>query len=89
MPLTWMLTGYVRFYQIECYIDEWSTGRYKESTWKEEHYKTIYLSHINSLLDLKRYGANLEGKNLLAQIQDDLLKNARSVSSLSIINSPR
>ena len=84
-----MLTGYVRCYQIECCIDEWSTGTCKESMWEEEHYKTCYLTHLSSLRDLNSHGPHQEGKDLLAEIQDDLLKNARLVSSLSIIDSLR
>jgi len=62
---------------IECCIDEWSTGTYNESTWKEERYKTSYYSHLNSLRDLHTHGPHREGKDLLQQIQRDLLTAAR------------
>jgi hypothetical protein len=57
--------------------------------WKEEDYKTKYLSHLDLLRDITSRGPDQKGKNLLAWIQHDLLKNARSVSSLPIINSLR
>jgi hypothetical protein len=62
---------------IECCIDEWSTGTRKESMWKEEDYKTKYLSHLDLLRDITSRGPDQKGKNLLAWIQHDLLKNAR------------
>jgi len=62
---------------IECCIDEWSTGTYNESSWKEERYRTNYLSHLNSLRDLHTHGPHQEGRDLLRQIQHDLLTAAR------------
>ena len=64
-------------HQIECCIDEWSCGTWIESTWSEEYYKAIYRSHLNSLLDLSNHGNHRQGGDLLAQIQLDLLKEAR------------
>ena len=84
-----MLMGCARCYQIECCICEWLNGIYKESAWTEKHYITNYFAHLNSLHDLDAHGANREGRDILAQIRDDLLKNARSVSSSSVINSLR
>lgn len=76
-----MLTGCVRCCccQIECCISEWLDGIYKESAWKKEHYSHYYLSHLNSLRDFDTHGPVLEGRDLLRQIQNNLLKNARSV----------
>ncbi|KAI0274561.1 hypothetical protein BGY98DRAFT_920581 [Russula aff. rugulosa BPL654] len=62
---------------IECCIDEWSTGTCIESSWKEELYKTNYVSHLNSLRDLNTHGTHHEGKDLVWQIQRDLLSAAR------------
>jgi hypothetical protein len=62
---------------IECCIDEWSTGTYNESTWKEERYKTKHLWHLNTLRALYTHGPHREGKYLLQQIQRDLLTAAR------------
>ena len=57
--------------------------------WEEEHYKVKYLLHLSLLRDLDSHGPHQEGKSLVVQIRYDLLKNARSVSSLSIIHSLR
>ena len=72
-----MLTGCTCRYQVECCIGEWSTGTWKEANWSEEHYKGVYRSHLNSLHDLRNHGRRQQGENLLAQIQFDLLKEAR------------
>ena len=64
-------------HQIESCIDEWSDGTWKESKLTEERYKAIYVSHLNTLRDLHSYGQHQQGGDLLAQIQHDLLKNAR------------
>jgi len=62
---------------IECCIGEWSTGTLKESSWKEVDYKANYLSHLNSLLDLRNHGLAQKDRDPLRRIQDDLLKAAR------------
>jgi len=62
---------------VECCIDGWSDGTYKESTWKEARHKMNYYAHLNSLLDINSHGPRYEGKDLLQQIQQDLLKAAR------------
>jgi hypothetical protein len=63
---------------IECCINEWSTGTCNESSWKEGSYKATYLSHLNSLRDLYTHGPHREGRDLLEQIQHDLLRAART-----------
>ncbi|KAN0116042.1 hypothetical protein V8E52_006348 [Russula decolorans] len=65
---------------IECCIGEWSTGTLKESSWKEVDYKANYLSHLNSLLDLRNHGLAQKDRDPLRRIQDDLLKAARQLS---------
>jgi hypothetical protein len=75
-----MLTGFTRCHQIECCIEEWSDGTWKQSNLSEERYKAIYLSHLNSLRDFYNHGQLQQGGNLLDQIQCDLLKEARYVS---------
>ncbi|KAH9984994.1 hypothetical protein BJV77DRAFT_141797 [Russula vinacea] len=62
---------------IECCIGEWSDGTWKESKLSEERCKAIYVSHLNSLRDLRSHGQHQQGGDLLAQIQYDLLKEAR------------
>ncbi|KAF8471404.1 hypothetical protein DFH94DRAFT_201400 [Russula ochroleuca] len=62
---------------IECCIEEWSDGTWKQSNLSEERYKAIYLSHLNSLRDFYNHGQLQQGGNLLDQIQCDLLKEAR------------
>jgi hypothetical protein len=62
---------------IECCIDEWSDGAWKESSWSEERYMSIYISHLNTLRDFREHGLHQQGGDLLAQIQYDLLKGAR------------
>ncbi|KAH9984988.1 hypothetical protein BJV77DRAFT_1162251 [Russula vinacea] len=62
---------------IESCIDEWSDGTWKESKLTEERYKAIYVSHLNTLRDLHSHGQHQQGGDLLAQIQNDLLKEAR------------
>ena len=69
--------GYIRCHQIECCIDEWSTGTYNESSWKEGRYKTIYRSHLNSLRDIYTHGPHRGGVELLQRIQHDLSRVAR------------
>ena len=69
--------GYICCHQIECCIGEWSTGTYNESSWKEERYKTIYRSHLNTLRDLYTHGLHREGIDRVQQIQHDLLRVAR------------
>jgi hypothetical protein len=49
--------------------------------WEEERYKAFYVSHLNSLGNFNNYSPGD-----LTQIQDELLENARSVPSPSIIN---
>jgi hypothetical protein len=71
-----MLTGCTCCHQIECRIDEWSDGTWKQSNWAEERYKAHYRSHINTLKDF-RNRSHQQGGDLLAQIQHDLLKGAR------------
>jgi Domain of unknown function (DUF6532) len=71
-----VLTSILCHYQIECCIGEWTDGTYKPSNWKEDHYKTTYLSHIESLTALRDHQPP-HGEGLLAQIQYDLLKEAR------------
>jgi Domain of unknown function (DUF6532) len=71
-----MLTVCTRL-QVECCIGEWSDGTWKESKLSEERYKSIYLSHLNTLRDLRNYGEHQQGGDLLAQIQYDLLNEAR------------
>jgi len=55
---------------IECCINEWTSGIYKVSNWKEGDYKAVYDSHSKLLSDL-------HGGVALAQLRLDLLKNAR------------
>jgi hypothetical protein len=62
---------------VECCIGEWSDGTWKESKFTEERYKSIYLSHVNTLLNLHSHGQHQQGGDLLAQIQYDLLREAR------------
>ena len=57
--------------------------------WIEERYKANYYSHLNSLYDLDTHGTHQEGRDLMNQIRYDLLRNGRSVASLSITNSLR
>ena len=76
-PLPWMLMGCTCHHQVECCIGEWSTGTWKEANWSEERYNGVYRSHLNSLHDLRNHGRGRQGENLLAQIQFDLLKEAR------------
>jgi Domain of unknown function (DUF6532) len=63
-------------YQIECCINEWTDGTHKEFKWDEEGYKVIYHSHISSLNDLRDHSRR-QGEDLVAQLQRDLLRNAR------------
>jgi len=62
---------------IECCIDEWSTGTYKESSWKEVDYQANYLSHLNSLRDYHNRAPYKKDRSLLQRIQDELLTAAR------------
>jgi len=62
---------------IECCIDEWSTGTCKESTWKEVDYNANYLSHLNSLRDLRNRGLHQKSRDPLQRIQQNLLRAAR------------
>ncbi|KAI9450205.1 hypothetical protein F5148DRAFT_1337392 [Russula earlei] len=62
---------------IECCIDEWTDGTRKESNWTEGRYRSVYYSHVLSLNSL-RDQSRPPGEDLVAQIQRDLLKNARA-----------
>jgi len=62
---------------IECCINEWTDGTHKEFKWDEEGYKVVYHSHISSLNDLRDHSRR-QGEDLVAQLQRDLLKNARA-----------
>jgi Domain of unknown function (DUF6532) len=64
-------------HQVESCISEWSDGTWKESKLSEERYKSIYVLHLNTLRDLRSYGERQPGGDLLAQIQYDLLNEAR------------
>ena len=46
-----MLTGYLLCHQIECCINEWTSGTRKESLWDEERFKTVYRTHRKSLTE--------------------------------------
>jgi hypothetical protein len=70
-----MLTSCTR-HKIECCIDEWSDGTCQESNWSEERYKEVYLSHLDSLRDFRNLNHHGQGRGLLSQIQDDILKDA-------------
>jgi len=61
---------------IECCIDEWSDGTRRASNWDEARCKTVYNSHISSLIDLRDRSPS-QGGDLLAHIQRDLLEAAR------------
>jgi Domain of unknown function (DUF6532) len=65
------------FRQIECCIDEWSTGTWKETNWSQERYEAIYRSHRKSVHDFRNHGRHQEGGNTLVQIQFDLFRDAR------------
>jgi len=60
---------------IECCISEWADGTRRDSNWDEERCKTVYLSHISMLSDLRHHSKS-QGEDLLAYIQHDLLKNS-------------
>ncbi|KAI0294523.1 hypothetical protein BC826DRAFT_1010993 [Russula brevipes] len=62
---------------IECCIDEWTDGTWKNSSWNEKRYKTVYSSHIKSLTDLRDYNHPQSG-DFMEQIQRDLLQGARA-----------
>lgn len=70
-PTAMNAEGPTRFYQIECCIYEWSDGTRRAPNWNEEHYKTTYRSHINTLSDLRDHSPH--GEDLVQQIQSDLL----------------
>ena len=76
VPLLWMLTGWT-YHQIECCIDEWSDGIWKESNWSEERCKGIYRSHLSSLHNFCDLGHHRQNGDLLVQIQFELLRDAR------------
>jgi len=61
---------------IECCINDWTDGTRRASSWDEGRYKTVYHSHISSLNELRDHG-HPQGGDLLTQIQQDLLKDAR------------
>ncbi|KAH9954062.1 hypothetical protein BC827DRAFT_80350 [Russula dissimulans] len=61
---------------IECCIDEWTDGTRQPSNWDEARYKAVYISHVSSLVDLRGHGLP-QSRDLLAQIQRDLLNDAR------------
>lgn len=46
-----MLTGYLFCHQIECCINEWTSGTRKESLWDEERFRTVYRTHRKSLTE--------------------------------------
>ena len=73
------MTNCVR-HQIECCVDEWSEGTWKESNWSKNRYETIYRSHHNTLHDLRNHGRHPQGGDVLTQIQFDLHKDAWYVS---------
>ncbi|KAI0285686.1 hypothetical protein BC826DRAFT_960019 [Russula brevipes] len=62
---------------IECCIDEWVDGTWKNSCWNDERYKTVYRSHVESLTDLRDYNSP-QSLDLLEQMQRELLQNARA-----------
>jgi len=61
---------------IECCITEWTDGTHKISAWNEGRYEVTYRSHVKSLTDLRDLNRP-QGGELLAQIQHDLLRDAR------------
>jgi len=67
---------------IESCISEWTSGIRQVSDWKESDYEVVYHSHIKSLSDLPGRYSPLGGV-ALAQLQLDLLKNARKHAGAS------
>jgi hypothetical protein len=61
---------------IECCIDEWSSGTRKDSSWDDAKLQTVYDSHVSSLLDFQAHSP-ASNRDLLYQLQCDLLRNAR------------
>jgi len=61
---------------IECCIDEWSSGTRKDSNWDDPKFQTVYDSHVSSLLDFQAHSP-ASNRDLLYQLQCDLLRNAR------------
>jgi len=61
---------------IECCIDEWSSGTRKSSSWDDAKFQTVYDSHVSSLLDFQAHSP-ASNRDLLYQLQCDLLRNAR------------
>ncbi|KAI0265923.1 hypothetical protein BC834DRAFT_158132 [Gloeopeniophorella convolvens] len=71
-----VLTACLLRFQIECCIDEWSTGTRVDSKWDYARFRLEYTSHIKSLEALREHGMRL-GRDLLHQLQCDLLRDAR------------
>ncbi|KAH9000911.1 hypothetical protein EDB86DRAFT_2903919 [Lactarius hatsudake] len=61
---------------VECCIDEWTDGIRKETEWDENRCKTVYQSHISSLIDFWQHGID-QGADLFEHIRSGLLKEAR------------
>lgn len=61
---------------IECCIDEWSDGTRRDTSWDDQKFQTVYDSHVSSLLYFQAHSL-ARNRDLLYQLQCDLLRNAR------------
>jgi hypothetical protein len=66
----------VFFKKVECNIDEWITGIKTDIIFYADEYRTIYESHVNSLLAFGAY-SKAKGLDLLGRVQRRLYNFGR------------
>ncbi|KAI9451003.1 hypothetical protein BJY52DRAFT_135038 [Lactarius psammicola] len=73
---------------IEYYIDEWSYGTRRNSSWDDAKFQTVYDSHVSSFLNFQARGPASD-RDVLYQLQCDLLRNAREHAGVIDSSDPR
>ncbi|KAH9834670.1 uncharacterized protein C8Q71DRAFT_675220, partial [Rhodofomes roseus] len=60
---------------VECAIDEWKTGTFKEVDFRENVYASIYQKHLSWLIEWEKYSKDRSQADL--RMQEDLIRSLR------------
>ncbi|KAG2355605.1 hypothetical protein BDR07DRAFT_1493008 [Suillus spraguei] len=76
-----MFNAAAKICQIECCIDEWTTGVREDIKFSSVAYSPVYLGHLDSLL---RFRERTAAYKLLGKISDNLLDVAQFHAGVSM-----
>ena len=63
--------------QIECCIDEWSSGSWTRIPFTYENYQEVYSHHLGALKTLSDQGLNLRSCDPLGQLRSEIFNKGR------------